>query len=397
MFSPDQPARGYALTWPRELFRAELQALLARSDETELGNRLELLFEEAFHGPHPQEDARYAADQTARDFLASPTSNEARNLATCVLEHLDTLPMYARKRYFRERQAGPAPELLFSPYHRISNDPLVVAQLEWGAMVAGLDATGYLDRFGGDQCVDGQGYQEHNATLQRLITRESSLDIAWPPMLVGGDPATGVPQDDFLTLVEVVHDLVARPQRRWTHDYEEHYDYADFDEHSGQAVYRWKVNELLARHLPAYRIAEEGEDVGLVVAAVADPRADLLKQVREDVPDAPANLGPIDHAIALFRSRDVTIEDKRSACKDLADVLEHRRSLLRDELLTKDEGLLFQLANGYRIRHHRAQNERGDYAEEFLDWIFWNFLSAVELSNRLLTRAPATPEASSDG
>ena len=52
-------------------------------------------------------------------------------------------------------------------------------------------------------------------------------------------------------------------------------------------------------------------------------------------------------------------ETKRSAVVALAGILEERRSLLADELLTKDEGALFQIANKFGIRHQRA-DQRDD-------------------------------------
>lgn len=125
----------------------------------------------------------------------------------------------------------------------------------------------------------------------------------------------------------------------------------------------------------------------MVVTTTPDPRADLEQTVRQHVPDT--NLSRIDHAIALFRQRGASVEDKRSACKDLADVLENRRPLLRKQLRSKDEGALFQIANEFAVRHHDGK-QHVDYAQEqFLDWIFWIYLATVELSNRLMARSPA--------
>ena len=162
-----------------------------------------------------------------------------------------------------------------------------------------------------------------------------------------------------------------------------------FDERAGQAVYRWKVNTLLAIHTPGYRIATDGEDAGQIVTTVPDPRAKLEQAVRTNVPDG--NSDNVDHAIALFRRRGAGVEDKRSACKALAAVLEYRRTLIHKELLTKDEAALFEIANRFRIRHHKA-DQRTDYAQdEFLDWVFWNYLATVELTNRLLARTTGRP------
>ena len=100
---------------------------------------------------------------------------------------------------------------------------------------------------------------------------------------------------------------------------------------------------------------------------------------------SPADRGAVEHAVALFRARAAGREDKRSAVMALARILEDRRALLKVELLNKDEGALFTIANGFDVRHRRA-DQRGDYAEAYLDWIFWWYLATLELTDRLLHR-----------
>jgi hypothetical protein len=58
---------------------------------------------------------------------------------------------------------------------------------------------------------------------------------------------------------------------------------------------------------------------------------------------------------------------------------------LKAELLTKDEGALFTIANQFAVRHQRA-NQRGDYDSAFLDWLFWWYLDTVQLTDQLLAR-----------
>lgn len=92
-----------------------------------------------------------------------------------------------------------------------------------------------------------------------------------------------------------------------------------------------------------------------------------------------------------FRRRGATRHDKRSAVVLLAGVLETHRSLLDEELLSKDEGALFGIANKFAIRHQRA-DQRPDYDDAYLDWIFWWYLATVALVKELLGRQPAASE-----
>ncbi|CAM5607076.1 putative protein OS=Streptomyces aurantiogriseus OX=66870 GN=GCM10010251_26830 PE=4 SV=1 [Streptomyces aurantiogriseus] len=74
-------------------------------------------------------------------------------------------------------------------------------------------------------------------------------------------------------------------------------------------------------------------------------------------------------------------ESKRSAIATLAGILEERRALIKEQVGESDEGALFEIADRYDLRHRRA-DQRGDYDEAFLYWIFWWYLATVELTNR---------------
>ena len=142
------------------------------------------------------------------------------------------------------------------------------------------------------------------------------------------------------------------------------------------------MNELLRQHGAGLELAETGEDRGLLVHALPDGREDLVAAA---IDQCGSDGDEVRHAVALFRGRDSTTESKRSACFTLARVLESRRQLLKDELLSKDEGALFQIANEFDVRH-RGLRQRGKYDQAFLDWIFWWYLGTIELTNQLVMR-----------
>lgn len=56
-----------------------------------------------------------------------------------------------------------------------------------------------------------------------------------------------------------------------------------------------------------------------------------------------------------------------------------------ENLISGDEGMIFQLANKFDIRH-RDGKQFDDYGDEFMDWIFWIYLSTIELTNKVLER-----------
>jgi hypothetical protein len=373
------------LVWPPALFAAEATALLDAGlvDEDTLG----WLLAEAFHGDRGYklfgELHRRAAptvlygglDGTAvhmpddAPFGADP----AIDLALDLIRDAHTLPLHRPKRYYSQRRRSQEPAAPLTP---------TALRTAFAAVVHELDAKGYFEDAFGSSCVDGADDpdREGQRWLAEAVGRDAEL---WPLGHLGepSDIAWAWDEELFLDVVEALDDAVARPRRRYWHSYGREWDYADFARRPGQAVYRWRVNELLARSEVNLRLAESGPDNGLLVQATGDPRDELLAQALT-TPDA-ADRSEVQHAVALFRARGATREDKRSAVVALARVLEHRRGLLKDKLVKKDEGALFQIANEFDLRHRRP-GQQGDYGEAFLDWVFWWYLGTVELTDRLL-------------
>ena len=195
-------------------------------------------------------------------------------------------------------------------------------------------------------------------------------------------------EDSFYGLIEVFHDLAVRPRERDFHSFNGcGWHYSVFNTDTGRALYRWRINRLLERAGLRLRLAESGEDTGRLVHVTDPGRAELLdRMLTADRPgDETGVTARVRHAISLFRRRDTTEHDKRSAVIALAGILEERRELIRSDLGRKDEGALFTLANEFAIRHQR-RGQQGDYDPAFLDWIFWWYLATIELTDRLLAR-----------
>ncbi len=116
-------------------------------------------------------------------------------------------------------------------------------------------------------------------------------------------------------------------------------------------------------------------------------RADLLdRALTTDRPDDDTGVAErVRHAVSLYRRRDSTEHDKRSAVIVLSGILEERRELIRAEVGRKDEGALFTLANEFAVRHQR-RGQQGDYDPAFLDWMFWWYLGTIELTETILAR-----------
>ncbi|HEY7426576.1 MAG TPA: hypothetical protein VH682_20240 [Gemmataceae bacterium] len=63
----------------------------------------------------------------------------------------------------------------------------------------------------------------------------------------------------------------------------------------------------------------------------------------------------IDAAVNRFRARGASLDDRRHAVRDLADVLEALRGDVKESMLTAHEKDLFKLANNFAIRHNNRE------------------------------------------
>lgn len=164
------------------------------------------------------------------------------------------------------------------------------------------------------------------------------VDGLWPLRYEDWD------DDTFYSLIEVVHDLIARPRHRDRHNLPEcSWHYWKFAPIPGQSFYRWQVDRLMARYGVGLRLAAGGVDAGRLVGAAGDDRDELVDQVLQS--DNLSVSSAVRHSIALFRRRGADRDSKRSAVVALQRVREDRRPLIKTQMMSKDEGDLFQIAN----------------------------------------------------
>jgi len=371
----------FELTWPRELFVDEAQAMLLDNRSKDWAERCELLLDDAFSGSAPSDLFRNAVSgfgsgwddpwSTAPAAPAVPAQLTQRQVLqeladqACQLKEAGT-----RAPYWLERRKGAAPGTL----------SLEAVARQYAQEIAALSARGYFEKVFDKDCVDAPAEVDPASVLETHL----GVPGLWPL-----DPTRlNVDRDVFFGVIEVLHDLVARPRARSFHGYAGcGWHYSEFALEPGRRLYRWKVNRLLDGSDVGLQLASNGEDEGRLVAVTDDARTELAGTMaaRQD-----GGTGErVRHGLAMFRRRDATEHDKRSAIVALALVLEERRQLLKDNLSKKDEGALFQIANSFAIRHQRA-DQMGDYDPAFLDWIFWWYLATIELSDRLVSRDERT-------
>lgn len=276
------------------------------------------------------------------------------------------LPMDTGPRpYWSQRRNGsrtPASTDLPATVRRVRVEIDRLTREHWFAQTLGFD------------CVDGAG--------QADTTLESELDRRLgKPQLINLDEDLWT-EDDLCDYVEVLHDLASRPTRTWYHNYADCGVHpSEFHQASGQALYRWWINQLLVVSSLGLRLADTGDDVGRMVRALPP----VVEELVDELGDLTATSDPhVPHAIALYRTRGATREDKKVAVVELGGFIEQHREVLINSVTKATADPFFELLNKFALRHRNASQVDG-YPDEVLDWAFHWALATVRLVQVLIS------------
>jgi len=240
-----------------------------------------------------------------------------------------------------------------------------------------LRAEGYWDEALGWWCVDQEdvagkvGADVANYVLLR--TRR----YLWPIEAHSLD----YDEADLFDMIEFLHDHVSKPMTGQMHTYANcgmHWD--TFDQAAGQADFRAAINPMLECYAPGYELNGGGE-----IATLAPNGLDKLLQASPPMHDAPARQR-MDAAIARFQRYGSSIEDRRLAVRDLADVLEKLRPQVKAALSRDDEADLFNLANNFGIRHFNGKQKTDYDTAVWLSWMFYFYLATINACLHILER-----------
>ena len=115
--------------------------------------------------------------------------------------------------------------------------------------------------------------------------------------------------------------------------------YNSFSKEEGQTEFRTEINRLLESYGPGYFLSAEGEIQQL-------PEAGMERLMEASLPGSdPENIqARVDAAVSRFQKYRSSLEDRRHALRDLADVLEFLRPRLQEVITEKDESDLFNPA-----------------------------------------------------
>ncbi|MEV4617075.1 hypothetical protein AB0K43_31440 [Kitasatospora sp. NPDC049258] len=365
--------RSFEVSWPNWLIKAELDRLIStKTNDPSWGDQCEFFIAEAFSSSDVLDEWKAVAEREDSNdpWSIDPASPNRIDWLRQLHDATETLPARQdRIPYWSQRRNGD------STTRGGLDLPGTVRR--FAALVRDLEKTGYLTWAFGQECVDG----DTDGTLGPDAAEEVHLalgrDNLWPVQ----QNLTNYGLDDLCDVIEFLADHVRRPVAREWHRWNEcGWHYNSFDARLGFQLYRWRVNELLSQSVLGLTLTEVGRLETVAPGAVED----LVTAVRvaENVHDADDS--ELEHALTQFRARNATEMDRRQAVIALAGVLERRRGLVKEQLLSKDEGALFTIANQFGIRHQDAKQQKDYDAELYLEWVFYWYVATINLTNRIV-------------
>lgn len=241
-----------------------------------------------------------------------------------------------------------------------------------------LNADGYFQKYFGIDCQDGYipgelGYEIDAIMFVNL--RKDNLFPIWQNL-------PNYTEDDFFDVIEFLHDHCSKGLNGHYHNWNNcGYHYEEFNDIEGQKHFREQLNPILREYKDGFEISESGE-----ILILSDNGLSNLFEVDIPTTDKDNISNKINSAILKFRRHKSTLDDRREAIRELADVLEFIRPSIKEHLNKKDENDIFNIANNFGIRHHNKDQQTEYDKAIWYSWIFYYYLATLHAVLRMTNK-----------
>lgn len=244
-----------------------------------------------------------------------------------------------------------------------------------------LRLDGYFHEAFGYSCVDAGEIDGKIRDVGLEILLSVRKKRLWPIEACAGEYS----EDDLFDMIEFLYQHVSKPIDGSPHSWGGcgmHWE--TFNQAEGRRHFRDKINTLLELYVNKFELSPSGE-------VLRKPEAGFEPMFEADVPSKDRKVASrINDSLLRFRRHGSTIDDRRQAVRDLADVLEYLRPKVKSFLTSKDENDLFNIANNFGIRHHNDKQKTNYDAALWLSWMFYFYLSTIHVVLRKIEHEEAT-------
>lgn len=241
-----------------------------------------------------------------------------------------------------------------------------------------LSEAGYFDENFGYWCVDA----DHIPGKVHDIELEIFLKIRKKDLWPIHDHIQQYTEDDLFDIIEFLYMHVSKPIDGTYHNYNNcgmHWE--TFNKSEGQKEFRAKINDVLAMYVGQFELSEKGE-------ILSKPEVGFEKIFEADIPSNEKSVTDrMNSAILQYRRHGSTLDDRRQAVRDLADVLEYLRPKVKSILTKQDEKDLFNIANNFGVRHHNEKQKTNYDAALWFSWMFYYYLATIHVLLRKIESA----------
>ncbi len=245
-----------------------------------------------------------------------------------------------------------------------------------------LEDKGYFQEQFGYWCVDASthnNWTEGNLgrDIEAIFFNALLKENLWPIP----EKINLYSEDDLFDVIEFLFDHVSRPTKGSYHSYSDcGMHYSKFNKTAGQDKFREMVNEILTNYGDGFEISKEGR------VLIKDEKG-LTDIFRAKVTSSDKDIKTkIDLAIQKYRSSRSDFEERRIAVRELADVLEKLRPMMKRVMLKKDENAIFNIANNFYIRHSNEKQMKHYDKNIWYSWMFYFYLSTIHTLLRLIEK-----------
>jgi hypothetical protein len=187
-------------------------------------------------------------------------------------------------------------------------------------------------------------------------------------------------EDDLFDVLEFLHDHCSKGLHGHFHSWNQcGYHYEEFNDLEGQKYFREIINPILKDYQNGYEISDSGE-----ILILSDNGLSNLFEADIPTNDKDNIANKINSSILKFRRHKSTLDDRKQAIRELADVLEYLRPEIKKHLSKKDENDIFNIANNFGIRHHNLDQITGYDKAIWYSWIFYYYLATLHAVLRMI-------------